>query len=649
MTGADPGLRYLLGRVGLVVERLRRLANAAQHRKDSVESSLWDEQAALAELEEFANEAAAAGAEPRLRRLVSTFALTPADLDALLILLAPELDPMVETYYDEIGRCDGQAAASVGMVLALSGAPPWSPEARSRLGPDGRLVRTGLVAVDDARAPLLRRRVRVADRVISHLLGDDRPDPLLRRYAAVVHGELRPNAEDEDRLCYVQGRSPVAAADRVSELLAGRPAVRATFADVPEEEFARFGAAVALEVRLCGGHLVLGPLGAGSVDPDTRDDQARRLRTLTDLDVPTILYGTGAWEDRWSRRPPVLLTVPCGTPAELVTAFQSALDGQAVPTEDLEYLTATHRIDRGELPRIVAAATRQARAESAAVSGRHLRTAIRLVGGASLPRQVRRIEPAVGWADLVLSEHVEAGLRSMVHRVRYRNRVLGDWGMRSGGARGRSVVVMFSGESGTGKTLAAEAVAGELGLDLCMVNLAQTVDKYVGETEKNLERIFAATADTPGVLVFDEADALFGKRSGISNAHDRHANTQTAYLLAMLESFDGIGVLTTNLPGNIDKGFLRRLDLALHFPAPDETQRLALWDRCLGPKIPRSDDLDLELMARWYDLPGGNIRNAAVAAAYRAAAEDRPVRTADLVAGMVEEYRRLGRLAPATP
>ncbi|MEV4441062.1 ATP-binding protein [Streptomyces sp. NPDC049577] len=647
MTVTDPGLPYVLGRVGLVVERLRRLADAAQHRTGADQPGTWDERTAGAELEELADQAAAAGKEPRLRRLVRTFALSPMDLDALLILLAPELDPMAESYYHDIGRYEGRP--SVGMVLALSGAPPWSPDARSRLGPDGRLVRSGLVSVDDGPAPLLHRGVRVADRVIGYVLGDDRPDPLLRRYASVVPGRPRPETRKEERIRYVRGRSAVAAADRVSELLAGRPAVRAMFADVPEEDFARFAAAVALEVGLCEGLLVLGPLRTGSTGPLAPDAQGRRLRALTDLGLPTVLYGTDVWEHRWSRRPPVLLTAVGSTPAGVVTALRSALDGQDVPTEELECLAATHRIDRGELPRIVATATRQARAEGAAMSVRHLRTAVRLVGGALLPRQIRRIEPAVGWADLVLSEHSAAGLRNLLDRVRYRDRVLGDWGMRRGGGRGRGVVAMFSGESGTGKTLAAEVVAGELGLDLYLVNLAQTVNKYVGETEKNLEQIFTVTADLAGVLVFDEADALFGKRSGISNAHDRHANTQTAHLLGLLESFDGIAVLTTNLPGNIDRAFLRRLDLVLHFPAPDEAQRRALWDRCLGPGTPRGDDLDLDLVAHRYDLPGGNIRNAAVAAAYRAAAEERPVCTADLAAGMADEYRRLGRLAPAAP
>ncbi|GAA2947263.1 hypothetical protein GCM10020227_12700 [Streptomyces flavovirens] len=206
------------------------------------------------------------------------------------------------------------------------------------------------------------------------------------------------------------------------------------------------------------------------------------------------------------------------------------------------------------------------------------------------------------------------------------------------------MIALFAGESGTGKTMSAEVVAAELGMELYVVDLSTVVDKYIGETEKNLERIFVEAAEVNGVLLFDEADAVFGKRSQVKDAHDRHANVESAYLLQRMESFDGIAVLTTNLRANLDEAFTRRLDVVAEFPMPDEAQRLALWDRCLGAEMPRDADLDLSFCARRFELAGGSIRACAVTAAYLAAETGRPLGMEQVVSAVLQEYRKLGRL-----
>jgi SpoVK/Ycf46/Vps4 family AAA+-type ATPase len=204
--------------------------------------------------------------------------------------------------------------------------------------------------------------------------------------------------------------------------------------------------------------------------------------------------------------------------------------------------------------------------------------------------------------------------------------------------------VLFAGDSGTGKTMSAEVVAGDLGLDLYAVNLATVVDKYVGETEKNLERIFTEADGVNAVLLFDEADALFGKRSEVKDANDRYANIEVAYLLQRMETFDGIAILATNLRANVDEAFARRLDLIVDFPLPEVELRRALWDRCLAPEVPREPDLDLDFCARAFELSGGNIRSIAITAAYLAAEGSRAVTMVDLVRAIQQEYRKLGRL-----
>jgi SpoVK/Ycf46/Vps4 family AAA+-type ATPase len=216
--------------------------------------------------------------------------------------------------------------------------------------------------------------------------------------------------------------------------------------------------------------------------------------------------------------------------------------------------------------------------------------------------------------------------------------------MRPGGGRGRGITGLFAGDSGTGKTMSAEVIAGVLGLDLYSINLATVVDKYVGETEKNLERIFSEADGINGVLLFDEADAIFGKRSEVRDAHDRYANIETAYLLQRMESFDGLAIRSTNLRANLDEAFARRLDAVIDFPLPDPDFREALWERCLGPDVPRGDDVDLRFAAERFELSGGNIRSIAVTAAYFAAETGKPVGMLELMRATQREYRKLGRL-----
>jgi SpoVK/Ycf46/Vps4 family AAA+-type ATPase len=222
--------------------------------------------------------------------------------------------------------------------------------------------------------------------------------------------------------------------------------------------------------------------------------------------------------------------------------------------------------------------------------------------------------------------------------------VLDGWGLRRGGGRGDGITGLFAGPSGTGKTLAAEVIAHDLGLDLYTVDLATVVDKYIGETEKNLDRIFTEAERVNGVLFFDEADALFGKRSEVKDARDRYANVEVAYLLQRMERFDGLAILASNLRANLDEAFARRLDVVVEFPQPDEEQRLALWAHAFGPGVPIDDDVDLAFCAKAFELTGGHIRNIVVTSAFLAADRGGLVTMADVILGVEREYRKLGRL-----
>lgn len=252
-----------------------------------------------------------------------------------------------------------------------------------------------------------------------------------------------------------------------------------------------------------------------------------------------------------------------------------------------------------------------------------------------------RVEPYAGWADLVVPEGIAALLQDLTRHARHRSAVYDDWGFSGRSDRGFGVTALFAGESGTGKTMAAEVVARDLGLDLYRIELSAVVSKYIGETEKNLRRVFDAAEAGGAVLLFDEADALFGKRSEVKDSHDRYANLEVAYLLQRMEHYRGVAILTTNLRSNVDRAFLRRLRFVLQFPFPDATLRAALW-RGAFPAATPTEGLDPDVLAV-LQVTGGSIRAMAVAAAFAAAHEGVPVRPEHVLHAAKVEYAKAER------
>ncbi len=258
----------------------------------------------------------------------------------------------------------------------------------------------------------------------------------------------------------------------------------------------------------------------------------------------------------------------------------------------------------------------------------------------------RRVLPTATWADLVLPPAREAALRGAVQRLQLQQQVLDDWGFARQQRCARGLRLLFSGLPGTGKTLAAEVLAHALHADLLVIDLARLVSKWIGETEKNLAAAFDQAEGTGAVLFFDEADALFGKRTEVSDAHDRYANIESAYLLARLERFDGVAILATNLRGNLDKAFLRRFELALDFTEPGPLERKAIWRAQFPPNAPLAADVDIDTLAALHTLPGALIRNAALGAAFLAAAEGQSIGMAHIEQALQQEYEKTGRVSP---
>ncbi|MBD1941410.1 ATP-binding protein, partial [Coleofasciculus sp. FACHB-712] len=250
------------------------------------------------------------------------------------------------------------------------------------------------------------------------------------------------------------------------------------------------------------------------------------------------------------------------------------------------------------------------------------------------------IIPGASWDELVLPEAQRQVLRDIAAHVRQRAKVYENWGF-GGSGRGLGISALFAGGSGTGKTMAADVLAGELQLDLYRIDLSSVISKYIGETEKNLRRVFDAAEAGGAILLFDEADALFGKRSEVKDSHDRHANIEVAYLLQRMEAYRGLAILTTNLKGSLDQAFLRRIRFIVQFPFPDATQRAEIWQRIFPRKTP-TEGLDPVKLAR-LNVAGGNIRNIALNAAFIAADANEPVGMQHILQAAKSEYVKLER------
>ncbi|WP_330283756.1 ATP-binding protein [Streptomyces sp. NBC_00588] len=587
----------------------------------------------------------------RLAELSGRLGLTELDAALLLIALAPDLDRTFEPLYGYLNDDVSRRRATVSLALDLVGAPLHSPGARARLHATAPLCRLGLLTVEEPERPFLSRSLRAPDRLVAHLLGDDTPDASLAGHVHALptpsqpYDDQPPGSDDEfgrfvHRLAArLADGSPLTAYLRerregdglacaaAALHLAGVPALRFTGPEDRVPDMLR-------EARLRGLAVVVTGLP---------EQPAALVQELADArDVPVLITGPRPYDPHWCDEDPLALDVPPHHTGAL-RAWSAAL-GEEVDF-DLAATVAPYHLPGDRIARAALAARSLAHFDGGPLTPAHLRLAARQQSASGLEQHARRIRPAVDWHDLVLPERPLVQLHELALRARHRDRVLGDWRLSAGGGRGRGVLGLFAGESGTGKTLSAEVVAAELGLDLYVVQLSSVVDKYVGETEKNLERIFTEADRTDAVLLFDEADAVFGKRSEVKDSHDRYANMESAYLLQRLESFDGIALLTTNLRANIDEAFTRRLDLVVDFPFPDREQRLALWRHSLS-HVPCAEDVQLGSVAADFELAGGSIRSAVVTAAYLAAGRDGLVTSADLLEGARREYRKAGRLVP---
>lgn len=624
--------------------------------------------------------AAASGSGPtRLSWLATTCGLDPFALDVLVLALAPEIDSRYDRIYGYLQDDVTRRRPTIDLALSL-----LCHDAAERLlrrwhfSPDGPLVRERLIElVPDASqsAPsLLVTALRVDEQVVNLLLEQEVLDSRLAKFCR-FEAPLAPAAPlaVAPELVRALSRRVRAARERREPLRlelvgpegAGQDDLVRTLASAARCEVLRADAAGML---------------AHSRDPaDTLELVARQawfrdailhLTNAAALSDPERERLAGSLREALERFPGLAViasvrqlppgSLPTGTlhfhlaapaPAVRRRLWRAALDGavDAVPPDVLDALSDRFRLTAAQIEGAAHAAQAQASLRAAEDDGparpsrRELFAAAAEQTGSALERLATRSRPTTPWSALVLPPDATAQLRELCDRAIHGRTVMDEWGFGPRLARGRGVNALFSGPSGTGKTMAAEIVAAELGVDLWRIELAGVVSKYIGETEKNLDRIFQAASTANGILFFDEAEALFGKRSEVRDSHDRYANLEIAYLLQKMEQFDGVAILATNLRGNLDEAFVRRLAFSVHFPFPDEASRLRIWAGIFPSRTPLADDVDLDRLARVVRLSGGHIRNIALAASFLAAADGGRVSMRHLVEASRREYQKLGK------
>ncbi len=585
--------------------------------------------------------------DPEGRLVVAAARLGLDEIDAavLAVCAAPELNPAYGRLYAYLHDDVTRKLPSPGLVARLVAGDGLEPgEVLARFGRDAPLRRVGALRLLDERGqtPIAERAVKVADPVAALLLGADLDDlgggARLRREPVPVADPGRVTVVTELRAliaCDTHLPLLVIGPDSPPLLAAalGTPLLLVDAVDTGDPDLMRDARlAAALEGRrVC-------VEGLEGLEPAARRSAVRALGGMGERALLCGLTSDAAVA--LGDRTAIIVEVPAPTFAERRAAW-SEHTGLA----DVEDVAAKFRLSMGQIADAAEVARHTAAVEGLdAPEPRHLDLGARRASSGRLGELAVRLDPAFGWEQLVLPEKPLEVLHSISAYLRHRDLVIGEWGYGRTVARTQGIKTLFAGESGTGKTMAAQVLARDLGLELFRLDLATVVSKYIGETEKNLDRIFGAAEGSNAILFFDEADALFGKRSEVSDSHDRYANIEVAYLLQKMEGYSGAVILATNFRHNIDDAFLRRLDFVIDFPFPEPEDRRRIWELVLPPEAPLSDDVDVEFLASQFKLSGGGIRNASLAAAFLAAEDDRVIAMRHLVVGVALEYGKLGRL-----
>lgn len=638
----------------------------------------------------FADETAVrelANATERLRALDSLFGLTEFERAVVALALAPEVDLRYERLYGYLQDDVTRKRPTIDLSLSLF-SPSFEDklENRTRFYADAPLLRHALIQIvgelHQSEPLWLAQAFKLDGSLTRYLLGQEGLDSSLQDVARLSESgkptdavalapELRAamvalaqNATATQQPLYFYLQSEAAGnVDWVAEILAHEcyTVVLSNSLDRTERFSSSFLPRLFTAARLNNALLVL---HLSDSSPTDDPNWLAALRTALEHHDGVVLLAGGMSANLPAGALPaqvIRLALPTPDSQQRRAMWASHLAGHELALDDgaLDAVAQRFQLGPAQIESAVTMADNLARWRAAEQAGvepnapkEMARTeltmgdvfaAARAQSGHSLARLARKIEPIYGWDDLVLPEDSMVQLYEICQRVKFQGRVMETWGFGRKLAHGKGVNALFIGPSGTGKTMGSQVIARELGLDLYAIDLSGVVSKYIGETEKNLDRIFTAAQEANAILLFDEADALFGKRSEVHDSHDRYANIEISYLLQKMEQYDGVAILATNLRGNLDESFTRRLAFTIYFPFPDETSREQIWHGIFPAALPLAEDVSLDAFAHRFKFSGGNIKNIALAAAFYAASDGGRVTQEHLFAATRREYQKMGK------
>ena len=671
--GGDDQFRGLF----VATEQVTQLASQTLGEEDTSHLD-HDDEAVSAEIESWTHEIAERqqelhersslsfedGQDLLLNRLVRSFRLTAVELDIFLIALVTDIDTRYEHLFSYLQDDVTKKRPSVELILnLLSDSFQHKLELRRYLTPSSTLVRNQLITLfphaHTTEPTLLSHLVRVPQHIFEFLMDgqdiderlhglvnfDPLPTPAKDGYHSPELFERLINLIDGEPILafvgdYGTGKFPIA---QKLSMHQQRALIEFDLARLPESELGLEGG---LRLILRDGQLHNANLFIRNWDRFLNQDYQPAgplLDTLLEYPHIVMTSGTHHWYpiDRRQKRPifPIHFTEP--TFEERIKIWQAAVGDETVDVTSV----ATHfRFSAGQIRDSVDSARDMAQWQGQEIDGKFLLQASRSHSNQRLATLATKIVPRYRWTDIVLPSDTRDQLAELMDTVIQRPQVYGQWGFGDKLALGKGVNALFAGEPGTGKTMSADIIANELGLDLYKIDLSTVVDKYIGETEKNISKIFDEATTSNAILFFDEADTLFSKRSEVKDSHDRHANIQVGYLLQRMESFDGIVILATNLKANIDEAFMRRLHFAIEFPFPQPEDRARIWQVMFPPDTPIDSSVDFTLLSDRFRLAGGAIRNIVLASSFLAAKENQPVNMDHLLHASRREYQKMGRL-----
>ncbi|MDQ3365967.1 MAG: ATP-binding protein [Myxococcota bacterium] len=648
---------------GLQLDRVRLRAIATRHRRDGAHTEAEQTRAELLRLEETLTQLRQqAGEALRDFRLASLLRLSSAELDLLWSAVAATMDPALSPHIRELAGGEARQGISIALHAIITGLDHAASRALMlALTPLHPLLRYGLLETTPDTVPAARP-FRVPMRVASYLAGEDTIDETVLRAGGMIRVEQEPYfdeaqldslkqiiqalAADEPVLLVIEGPVDVGkrTAATVAALTTGRRVLQldVTRLSPASADLERSFIALRRECLLDDAM----PLVAQIDDLASHEaDGSGRLRVLGRLldetPISVILTSSVAGLDLGTERRVLRVTMPVPGITARAELWQRMIGDTS--EVDLELVAVRYRLGAGGIRR----ATSSARllSNGAPLTTRDLVQGVRNGIAERLGALAQRVEVKQSWDDLVLSPDTIDQITALVARVRHGHLVLEQWGFSSKLPRGLGTAGLFSGPPGTGKTMVAGLIARELELELYQVDLSKVVSKWVGETEKQLAKIFDAADAGHALLLFDEADSLFAKRTEVKSAIDRYANLEVNYLLQRIESFGGISILTTNLDTSIDPALRRRLAAHIVFYPPDVAERVVLWEQQLPAGAPRTGTLDFEGLADEFpDMTGSNIRNAVLAGAFLAASEGSTITQRHLERAALGEYRAMGRV-----